>query len=166
MAQYMSKDRKTVARTSGAPVPTSSAGVPTVVSVSLFHHLLPRIHQPCLGSRRCCSGRGSAEGRGGQALRSRTWGGDGLRTKHLVRGKRMFCNFWLEFPEAEQEMSTGAGRSREKWAESPFRGGFSVGSQLCPLWNSKLRLNSGAFSPLLFPLAHFFFFLMERQLRS
>lgn len=92
------------------------------------HHLLPRTHHPSLGSRRCCSGRGSAEGRGGQALRSPTWEGDGLRTKHLVRGKRMFCNFWPEFPEAEQEMSTGAGSSREKWAAVSLQRGTSVGA--------------------------------------
>lgn len=76
----------------------------------------------------------------------------------------MFCNFWLEFPEAEQEMSTGAGSSREKCAAISLRRRTSL---VAPPGILKLRLNSGTPFPLTLSLStFFFFFLMERQLRS
>ena len=89
-------------------------------------------------------------------LRSPTWGRVGLRTKCLVRGKRMFCKFWLECPGAEQEMSTRAGSPREKLAAVSLQSELPEGSQLRP--RLEFKAPSESFSRLLFPAALFFFF--------
>lgn len=52
-----------------------------------------------------------------------TCGGDwlaGSPSSHQRLGteKRMFCNFWLELPEAEQEMSSGTWNSRSNLGSS------------------------------------------------
>lgn len=41
-----------------------------------------------------------------------------LLHQRLGTGKRMFCNFWLELPEAEQEMSSGTWNSRSNLGSS------------------------------------------------
>lgn len=148
---------------------------PRVVSLWLSHHLLQPIHHLSLGSRAPLVREGFHGRKGRAGLRSSTWGGDGLRTKHLVTGKRMFCNFWLEFPEAEQEMSTEAGISREISTRVCLERGTFPSTRVpeCPsarncgpVWNLRLRLNPGAFSPYSFLQHFFFFFLMKHQLHS
>lgn len=95
-----------------------SSWSPRVASVRL-HHLLQRVRHRSREAKQLLR-EGSTEGRGGQPPRSPLRRGHALLTKHLVKGKRMFCNLGLEFPEAEQEMSTGARSSREKARRSPF----------------------------------------------
>lgn len=142
---------------------------PRVVSLWLSHHLLQPIHHLSLGSRAPLVREGFHGRKGRAGLRSSTWGGDGLRTKHLVTGKRMFCNFWLEFPEAEQEMSTEAGISREISTSLPWEGDLPKHPsarvpkrpQLRTCLELKAPSESWCFLPLLFSSALFFFFLNE-----
>lgn len=129
--------------------------VPTSRSQGRFSGFAPPATDPSSPWEAEPLAREGFRGRKGRAgLRSRTCGGDGLRTKHLVSGKRMFCKFWLEFPEAEQEMSTGIPGEKPAVVCLPRGPSPHPG----PVWNLKWKAPSESWClfPLFLPPAPFF----------
>ena len=116
-------------------------------------------------AERLSCGRGSAEGRGGQAEITDVGRGGSPEASTWFQGKGCFVSFGLKVQGQDRKCARGLGAQGAS-PRPPFRGSFLGSPNCCPVWKAKLRLNPGAFPALRFPPALFFFSLMDRQLRS
>lgn len=93
--------------------------------------------------------------------------GDGLRTKHLVTGKGCFVILGLNFQRQNRKCPLGLGPQERNQLESAFKGGPSRVLTTAAGLEFKAPSEFWCLFPLTYYfLQHFFFFLMERQLRS
>lgn len=159
---------QTISRMSSALVPTSSAGVPgSFLSGFLITCYSRSIISPWEAERHW-SGRGSTEGRGGQDWDHRRGEGMVSEPSTWLQGKGCFVIFGSNFQRQNRKCPLKLGSQERYPLVCLERGTFpSTRVPECPsarncgpVWNLRLRLNPGAFSPYSF-LQHFFFFLNE-----
>lgn len=88
-----------------------------------------------------------------------TWGGDGLRTKHLVTGKGCFVILGLNFQRQNRKCPLGLGPQERNQLESAFKGGPSRVLTTAARLEFKAPSEFWCLFPLTISSSTFFFFL-------